>query len=326
MSEEALTEEDLTLVSGGDDDEVIAPEWIGEVQDADLKTALSKFDTEQKFLDALGFELTTDTGDWREGLPEELKPVAERFTSTEDIVRAVVAFQKREGQVRVPGKDATDTERTAYQKAVGVPESPTGYEFPALPEGEELTDQVKTSRETWAKRFHALDVPKDMAKALIAAVGEDAEAQTAADISADNAFAKTQEDALRTEWKGDEYEKNVTLAGRAFAEISNRSGLKSDDLKKIETKDGRFLMDRPEIIKLFAVVGREMAEGTLGPALTDAERNTLDEELVDIRKQTAEAQQDGDSKRANMLYQREQALIAKKQGNKPVVGAAGRVV
>lgn len=328
MSEDALSAEELALISddGTPAGDVTSPKWVGEVQDADLKTALSKFDTEQKFLDALGFELTTDTDDWRADLPDELKATAERFTSKEDTLRAIVAFQKREGQVRVPGKDATDTERTAYQKAVGVPESPAGYEFPALPEGEELTDQIKASRQAWAERFHKLNVPKETAKQLSDMLNEDLAKVEAAAVEADKAFESSQEDALRTEWPGDEFERNKNLARRAVVEIANRAGLSSDDVGKIENKDGKFVFDSVPLRKMFAVIGREMAEGTLGPTLTDSERETLDEELTRLRKDQSAAQQDGDSKRANMLYQREQALLAKRDGNKPVVGAGGRAV
>ncbi len=74
------------------------------------------------------------------------------------------------------------------------------------------------------------------------------------------------------------------------------------------------------------MLGREMGEGTLGPTLTDAESETIDDEIREVRKQITQAQSENDSKRANMLYQREQALIAKQKGGAPIVGSAGRVV
>jgi len=189
----------------------------------------------------------------------------------------------------------------------------------------ELNDQVKASRAEWSKQFHALGVPKETAKALAKFANEQAARESVAQIEADKAFAAKQEEALRNEWKGDDYDRNKTFANRAFAELANRSGLKLDDLGKIETKDGRFLMDRAEIVRMFATIGREMAEGTLGPTLTESEKETVDDQVRNVRAQIQEAQSSGDSKRANKLYQQEQALISRKEGSKPVVGARGRM-
>lgn len=261
--------------------------------------------------------------DWRSDLPEDLKKPAERFASKADAVRAIVAFQKRDGQIRVPGKNATDEEKAAYRKAIGIPEKADGYEFPELAEGQ-LTDEIKASRSEWSKRFFDLGVPKDMANALIKMVSEDGEKHLKAQIDADKAFAKKQQEILKSEWKGDDYDKNIILANRAFSEIANRAGISVDALKTIETKDGRFLMDRAEMLKLFSVIGREMAEGTLGPALSEDERETLDDQIRDVRKQINEAQTNKDSKLANLLYKKEQALIAKSKGSKPIVGSQGR--
>lgn len=258
------------------------------------------------------------------GLPENLRKTADRYATKADAIIAIENFRKRESQVRVPGKDASEEERAAYLKAVGVPSKPEEYEFPELPKGQELTDEIKSSRTAWAKRFHELGVPKSVAKTLSKLANEDAQKVFEAQIEADKAFVKSQEEALRAEWKGDDYEKNKTLANRAFADIANRAGVNLESLTKIETKDGRFLMDRTEMVKLFAAIGREMAEGSLGPVLTDGERDTIEDQVRDVRKQISEAQASGDSKRANKLYASEQALLAKIKGNQPIVGSRGR--
>ena len=300
---------------------------VAETDDAAV-TDIVKPDADKAAADAAAKVVTkTDKEDnWRSDLPDDLKETANRFTSKADAVRAIADFRKRESQVRVPGKDATPEQIAAYQKAVGVPDKPELYEFPDLPEGLELTDQVKESRTQWGKRFHTLGVSKETAKELSKLVNEDVVRELSAQKEADKAFATKQEEALRNEWKGDEYERNKTLANRAFSDLANRTGLKLDDLTRIETKDGRFLMDRAEIVKMFAVIGREMSEGSLGPTLTESEKDTMDDQIRNIRTQTAEAQSAGDSKRANALYQQEQALIARREGSKPVVGARGRMV
>ena len=337
MSEAAaeLTSEELELV--GDLGEKDVVQWTEHIKDADLKTALSKFDNQDKFFESIGIEL--ETSDWRSDLPDDLKETADKLTSPTDAIRAIVAFRKRDSQVRVPGKDATDDERKAYNKAVGIPESVDGYEFPAMPEGpgesatetevadhKQILGEIKTSRETWAKRFHDLKVPKDTAKQLTQALNEDLTAKLALQIDADKVFAASQKEDLKTEWK-DDYEKNGILAERAAKETAKRAGVNFEELTKIETKDGRFLMDNSSIIRLFAVIGREMGESTLGSTLTASELETAEEELRSLRKQQTEAQDAGESRRADALYQKEQMLIASmKGGDEPIVGSGARTV
>lgn len=264
--------------------------------------------------------------DWTADLPDDLKETGKRFTSKADAVRAINDFRKRESQVRVPGKNATPEEIATYHKAIGIPEKPEDYEFPDLPEGLELTEEVKASRAEWAKRFQTLGIPKEAAKELSRIANEESVRELKAAQEADKAFAAKQEEALRSEWKGEEYERNKTLANRAFTELATRTGLKIDDLTSIETKDGRFLMDRADIVRMFAAIGREMSEGSLGPTLTESEKDTVDDQIRNVRAQVAEAQSVGDSKRANKLYQQEQALIAKREGSKAIVGSRGRMV
>lgn len=273
-------------------------------------------------------KLATDilNRDWTADLPDDLKETGKRFTSKADAVRAINDFRKRESQVRVPGKNASPEEVATYRKAIGIPEKPEEYEFHNLPEGLELTDQVKESRAEWSKRFQALGIPKEAAKELSKLANEDSLRELAAQKKADEEFVASQEAALRSEWKGEEYDRNKTLANRAFSELASRTGLKLDELTKIETKDGRFLMDRAEIVKMFAAIGREMSEGSLGPTLTETEKDTVDDQIRGVRQQVAEAQSVGDSKRANKLYQQEQALIAKRGGNQQIVGVRGRMV
>ena len=322
MAEEAaLTSEELALVGEG---EPTGGGWADAIEDEGLKTELAKFESQEKFLEAMGFEVTGDEGDWRANLPDNLKGTAEKFSSVDEAIIAVESLRKRDSQVRVPGKDATDDERAAFNKAFGVPAKPEGYVFPDLPEGHDITDDIRASRKTWAERFHKLDVPKATAKLLSQALNEDLVELQAAEIKADDDFAQSQENALRVEWKGGEYETNKNLANKAFTEIANRAGLDIEDLKQIETKEGRFLFDHAPMLRLFAVVGREMSEGVLGPTLTEAEVETLDEQIKELRTKSQEASKAGDSKLANKYYEQEQALIEKQKGRSPIVGGEGR--
>lgn len=316
----AADADDVAAQAAADAEAVAAAEKTA----ADEAAAAEAADKEK--LDKAALDAAINDEDWRHGLPDDLKKIAERFSSPDDAIRAIGDFRKREGQVRVPNKDASAEEVAAFHKAVGVPETADLYEFPALPEGQALTDEIKTSRTEWGERFHKLNIPKDTAKALSAMVNEDAIKQVAAQAEADKTFATEQEDALRAEWKGDDFEKNKTLANRAFAQIAGVAGLDLDSLTAMETKDGRLLMDNASMLRLFSVIGREMSEGSLGPAISDSERETIDEQITDIRAKVSAANNEGNSKLANQLYHKELALIAKRDGDKGIVGSGNRTV
>ena len=301
--------------------ENLEPTWVDSIEDADLKETLGKFENQDKLFEAIGYEVpkAPEAKDWREGLPEDLKKQAERFTSAEDAVRSIADLRKRESQVRVPGKDSTDDERSAYYKAIGVPDKPEGYEF-KLMEGEETSPEIEASNKVWGERLHGLSIPVESANQLVKFLQEDLAAAQQVETDADAAFVKTSEDALKAEWKGDDFEKNKAFANKAFTEIANRAGINMDELTTIETKNGRFLMDDARMLKLFSVIGREMAEGTLGSVLTEGERDTITDQLTEIRSKIKDAQDAGNSKLANRLYNQEQKLIAKMDGDKPITG------
>lgn len=306
--------------------ETTAPEWVSNISDDGLKTTLSQFESPDAFFKAAGIEAPKAVEkDWREQITEEDgKKFAERYTDLNAFTKGALDLRKQLSNAIVrPGKDAKPEQIAAYNKALGIPEKPEEYEFSDLPTGKDLTDEAKQSRQEWATRFHSLGVSKTAAKELSKLMTADITKAEQAQAEADKAFATAQESKLRDEWKGD-FDKNKTMANRAYNEIAQRAGISVEELGKIETKDGRFLMDNADIVRLFAVIGREMSEGSLGPILTESEKETLGDELHSLRKQISEAQAEGDSKRANLLYQRELALVAKMDGDKPLVGSQAR--
>ncbi|MEE9302975.1 MAG: hypothetical protein V3U84_04230, partial [Thiotrichaceae bacterium] len=285
------------------------------------KEALSGFESQEKLFEAINYKVPeptkADPVDWRDGMDDELKKTADRFTSPTEAIRSIQELRKRESAVRVPGKEATDEETSAYHKAIGVPETAEGYKF-ELPEGVESTPEIEASNKQWGERLHGLNVPVETVSELVKFMQEDANLMQEQEIKADADFVAQSSAALKAEWKGEEYDKNISIANKAFTEVANRAGINLEELKTMETKEGRFLMDDPRMLKIFSTFGREMAEGTLGPTLTDGERDNLTDELTDVRAKIVAANESGNSKEANRLYQQELAIIAKKDGNKSI--------
>ncbi len=297
--------------------------WYGTIADEGLKTTAAKFESRDKLLEAVGYKAP----DWREQIKdEEARKIAKDSPDLDHFAKRTLEMRQRIGKgFQPPGKDAKPEDIAAYRKAMGVPEAPDKYEWPDLPNGQPVTDEVKASRDAWGKRFHELGVSAPVAKELARIVNEDQAAYEASLKAADKKFADETEAKLKDKWKGDEFERNTKASERAIVNLAERSGIDVQELRHMELKNGRFLLDDPNVRQLFAAVGLEMTEGNLGPALTDSERGSMKGQLDTIRSGIAAAQAKGDDKEANRLYQAEQALVAKMQGSKSIVGS-GRAV
>lgn len=265
-------------------------------------------------------------GNWRDAIKDPgARKFAEDSADLDHLAKRAMDMRKRlSSSISKPGENASEEEVAAYRKALGVPDKPEAYEFPDLPEGVDLTDDIKASRETWAGRFHALGISSDQAKALAKMVNDDDLAAQQAILDQDKAYSEEQEALLKKDWPGQEYEKNKAVANRAFEELASRAGVSIDDLKQIETKSGRFLMDDADMVRLFAALGREMGESRLGSVLSASDREQTEGRIAEVRKKISEAQAAGDSRKANELYQEEQKLISSLKGSQPVVGSQGR--
>ena len=229
----------------------------------------------------------------------------------------------------IPGKDAPAERIQAYRKAMDIPDDAKGYEFTRpehMPEETFKSPQVQNALGGFAKAMHDAGVSRAGAKAAWDFYTQAEAAAEKAQVEADKAFAATTADALRKDWPGAEYDKNSAFANRAFAVVAGKAGLSLDALRGIELKSGRYLMDDPNMLRLWAALGREMNEGSLGPAITDADRLGINDEIKAVRGKIDEAQAKGDSAEANRLYAIEQDLIKKRDGSSAIVGAAGRTV
>lgn len=261
--------------------------------------------------------------DWRAGIKDpDARKLAESSTDIDHLAKRLLDMRKKMSSAIIkPGDDAAPEDIAAYRNAMDIPEDATGYEFPDLPEGMELTEEIEQSREAWSKRFHDLNIPASAAKELARLVNEDSAAYEAAQIEADKAHADEAEAALRKEWRGSEYDLNIQHMNRAAAEIF---GADLDDVRHLELKNGRFALDDPRMVRALAKVGREMSEGTLGDVMTEADRDRTQNELSTVRDGIMKAREKGDNDEANRLYQKEMAIIAKMNGTQSIVGANGR--
>ncbi len=266
--------------------------------------------------------------DWRAVLTsEDSKKFAESSPDVEHLVnRALDMRRQLATAITPPGKDAKPEELTAHRKKIGVPEEASGYDIPRPEHLDEETfnsEPVQKILETFREQAHSLNVPKETFQAQVGTYWAMEKALVEAQKAEDQKFADESEAGLRKLWPGEEYDKNKDYMGRAAQAIF---GNDLEEVRNLETKDGRFVLDHPVMLRGLAAIGREMEQGGLVPPLSDSERSEGKDQLIDLRKKISEAQSKGDSKEANRLYQEEQKILAKMGGSVPIVGAEGRAV
>lgn len=246
------------------------------------------------------------TANWRDTISDEsLRSVAERFNSPADAIKAVADLRKQVSvSIQKPGKDASPEDVQKFYKALGVPDSPEGYKF-QMPEGKEATEADKAFQSTMAQAFHAAGVTAPGAEVLNKVWNDMQVKAEQAMVEADKEFAAQADAALKKEW-GTDYERNKTFANRAAVDLFDDF----ESAKKIEMKDGRFLLDHPAIVKMLAKVGGEMAEDGFR-RMDSAEAATLQEQADDLGQQVHDALARGEQSKARELDAKRMAIYAR---------------
>ncbi len=306
------------------------PKWFEDgIADLKLRKFASGFETQDALIEtmsglqkALGVESVKD---WRKGIEDEkLREHADRFVSPAEVVKSHFELrQKLSSALIPPSKGASKEDREVFaarlSKVLGVPEKPEDYEFPAPAEGVQLTDAEKQSRAGWAGFFHQIHLPKPMASAILNKFAEEHAAGEEALQEADDRFAEASTAKLEGEW-GDEYEVRRTTALRTGKEFF---GEDFDNVMKAVMPNGHLLMDSTSMLRGLARLGLEMNEDSIDN-MTDAEKETIDDQIKDVRKRASEAKEEGNTRLANKLFGQEQELLSKVVGKTPIVGSGGR--
>lgn len=257
-------------------------------------------------VDATPETVPSDSGNWRDTITDDsLRSVAERFNTPADAIKSVADLRKQlSTSIRVPGENASPEEVQKFYKALGVPDSPEGYKF-EMPEGRQVTDADKAFQATMAQAFHAAGISGAAASKLNQAWNSMQSQAEQAMLEADKKFTEESESRLRQEW-GADFDRNKELAGRAAQNLFDNF----EDARKIEMKDGRFLLDHPVIVKMLAKVGGEMAEDGFR-RLDQNDIATLEQQANDLGRQKMDAYQKGDINLAKKLDEQQRNILGK---------------
>lgn len=162
-------------------------------------------------------------GSWADSLDAEMKPWVsgmglDKLPPDQALAKVLPMYRGAEQKLgvpadqvlRLPGKDAKPEDWRAVYTKLGAPEKPEDYEL-TPPEGH--NDEFLKVAAGW---FHKHGVPKNMASALATEWNEYVSAQQVAADGQWNQRFDSEINALKGEWKGDEYDKNVDLAKRVM--------------------------------------------------------------------------------------------------------------
>jgi hypothetical protein len=246
-----------------------------------------------------------------------LKNVASRFTSVQDMAKAVVDLRADNSKrIKVPDENASDEDRAKFRKAIGAPDEVKGYaEAIKLPDGVEMTEADKAVLDAVLPIAHKHGVP---AQALNGFVGE--YMQLAKKLQGDamaaiQKFGADSEVALKREW-GSDFEPNLALANRV-GEVFGGPEFKAF-LNETPLATGGMLGDHPLMAKFLATLGKRSGEGELMIGATPEEKTSIQEQIDALNRQVPV----GSANYTSAAHQKKlQTLFDKLHGTDPVVGA-----
>lgn len=277
--------------------------------------------TEEAAPEQTGESETIEFDSWRDLIEDEkLQKHAERFTSVDALVQAnLESRQKLSKAVVRPDADANEEDLTAFREVMGVPKDVDGYEFP-LPEGAERTEDMLDSEDHWANIFLDNNIPKETADILVNEFRGEIEKVMSQKVAMDQAYTQQSEAELKKEWAED-YDKNLIFAAKASESLL---GEDFEEVRHIETADGKFILDHPLFVRMFAKLGRDMGEGALGSVATEGEKETLMEQANSYREKRMDAYSKGNHAEARRWDEKERLVLDKLHGGGPIVGTDTR--
>jgi hypothetical protein len=210
-----------------------------------------------------------------------------RYSSHDDLAKALISAQNKISsgdykQTAALPDNPTDEQIAAYRKDNGIPEKAEGY-FDDLPDGLVIGDDDKPVMEEFAKAMHEANMPP---AAVHAALGWYNKFQEDIDAAQDAVNAKAREnteDALRNQWEGADYRKNVNMVSTYIdgldKEVSEKIGM-------ARMADGTALLNNPEVMLWLNSLAREkFGDTTILPGVTGQDQaSQVETRLAEIKE------------------------------------------
>lgn len=212
--------------------------------------------------------------DWRKmfaGDDADALKQLERFATPADYHRSFTEAQKtirakQEGMIKLPGEKATDEERAAFAKALGIPEAPDKYEIKVKPpEGLEVSDADKAFLSKVTQKLHATGgfaATPEVAN-LAHELYFEAMQEQAAQMAAMAVQKKNEGKAALQKIYGQNFALELKHAEQALVAFGPRDPAKARAMLDRQFADGTTLGDDPEIVQMLVRASRATHEDPL---------------------------------------------------------------
>lgn len=199
---------------------------------------------------------------------EDARKFAERFTDLGALAKGGLDLRKassqREGWVKLPGDKATDEEKAAWRKAVGLPEGPEGYGL-ALDKAEAEADPEAADR---FGRLLKVAFDNGAPKGAMAAIVEWYNSEKGAIATRElEAFEKSKVDGeqeMRREW-GADYPARIERAALAAQHFGGQ--------EMVALLEEKGLANHPAVLRAWAKVAAETSESV--PSLAQPRQQSV---------------------------------------------------
>jgi len=238
--------------------------------------------------------------DWRQKLaaddPDAIKTL-ERLTAPQDLYKSYKALRDKlssgEARIKLP-ENPTPEQLSEYRKSIGVPDKPEDYKI-ELPNGVVFSEADKPLVESFKAVAHAANIEPKVVNQFLGWYTDQQQIVQSQRADLDETNRAKVEEQLRREW-GPEYKmadgtngKNLNAIANLFADAPE--GL-FDSLVTARDQSGNLIGDRPDVIKFFAGLGRELfPTATLLPMTADMAKGVMDGK-TDIEKLMADKRSD----------------------------------
>lgn len=229
-----------------------------------------------------------DPPDWRAQMAGDDKEAAKRLARFSDPSQVFKSFRSLEqkissGEFKKPlAENATPEEKATWRKENGLPDKAEDYVTNlALPSGLVIGEAEKPVVSELAAVAHEGNIDPKAFNGLVAKYYEMQDKQRQAQEDADVAFKLESEDALRKDWLGPDFRRNLTAVSNLMATWPE--GLVASVLAGRDP-NGRKLGDNPAFIRQLAALATELnPAATLVPAGTTDPGKSVEGRLNEIR-------------------------------------------
>lgn len=170
--------------------------------------------------------------------------------------RELERWRDEGGVIKVPGKEAKPEDIEAFNKALGVPEEPKGYEehIQELDNGAVIGSADKPFVDTFLHDLHKAGARPSTVKAAINWYYRQEQENAAARDEMDDTYRRESEAALKEEW-GPSFKRRTNALGTLFATAPGGADMKNENstfarLMMGRTADGKVIGNDPDILRL----------------------------------------------------------------------------